>query len=322
MSGEQQRQLYEALLSAFPDAGSLRRMVQFGLDQNLDVIADTSKLSDAVFELIQWAESRGKITKLIIAARNSNPDNPALRKVAEELHLAPDTSELESIVIPSVGFTDVEVWRVKMNRCELAVCRVEMPGGGFGTGFLIAPDVVVTNYHVVKNTILGVSDPKDVVLRFDYKTDESGTAVQLGQEYKLATDWLITSSSPGDLDYALLRVDGKPGEAPVAGQRGAPNRGWLAPQHHNFTIGEPLIIIQHPRAQPLKVSAGGALDYQTSPPRILHSVSTLRGSSGSPCFTSDWTLVALHHAGTPSHNQAIPFSAILTELQKIPGLLK
>ncbi|MBD0373683.1 MAG: trypsin-like peptidase domain-containing protein [Pyrinomonadaceae bacterium] len=322
MTGEQQRRLHEALLAAFPDAGSLRRMVRFGLDENLDAIADTSRLNDTVFELLRWAESRGKVAALIVAARNSNPDNPALRRAAEELQLAPDSSELESIVIRSVGFTSVEEWRARMSRCELTVCRVETPTG-FGTGFLISPDVVMTNHHVVSDAVAGAYPSQDLVLRFDYKTDEGGKTVQAGQEHRLATDWLIGSSPDDELDYALLRVEGKPGEMPVAGQPGAAVRGWLTPQAHVFTKGEPLFIIQHPEAKPLMVSAGGFLNSKSSPQRIVHSVSTLGGSSGSPCFTSDWKLVALHNAGSANGNEATPFSAILPELlpAKSSGLI-
>jgi hypothetical protein len=40
---------------------------------------------------------------------------------------------------------------------------------------------------------------------------------------------------------------------------------------------------------------------------------TERGSSGAPCFTADWALVALHHAGGATGNEGIPFTALLAE---------
>lgn len=159
-----------------------------------------------------------------------------------------------------------------------------------------------------------------MVLRFDYKTDGGGGTVQAGQEHRLAADWLIDSSPDDELDYALLRVEGRPGEMPVGGQTGAPARGWLTPQAHAFTKGEPLFIIQHPQARALAVSAGGFLSYSSSPPRIVHNVSTLPGSSGSPCFTSDWRLVALHNAGSAGGNEAIPFSAIIPKLRPVTAV--
>jgi V8-like Glu-specific endopeptidase len=313
MNGEQERRLHRALLAAFPDVGSLRRMVSFGLNENLDAIASIGKLNDTVFDLIRWASARDKSVAMVIAARNSNPDNPSLRSVAEEFQLAPESDELESIVINTVGFTGVEAWRQKMSRCELTVCRIELPPYS-GTGFLISRDVVITNHHVVKYAIEGVLNPGGMVLRFDYKSDVGGTTVQLGSEFRLATDWLIDSSPADELDYALLRVKGMPGEMTVANQQDAPPRGWLTAGAHTFTEGEPLFIIQHPEAKPLAVSAGSLLSHKSSQ-RIVHSVSTLPGSSGSPCFTYDWKLVALHNAGPAGGNEAIPFSAILDRLK-------
>jgi len=317
MNGKDQEKLFNALLVAFPDVSSLRRMVRFGLDQNLDAIANTSTLSSAVFELLRWAESTDEIVQLVLAARNSNPNNTALRTVAEDLQLAPASGELESIVIGSVGFSDVETWRQKMSRCELTVCRVEMPSGAnlrSGTGFLIRPDVVITNYHVVKYAIAGTFNAKDLLLRFDYKMDMSGKTAQAGQEFKPAVDWLIHSSPEQELDYALIRVTGKPGEMNIAGQSDAPTRGWLTPHPHVFTTGEPLLVIQHPNGKPLVISAGAFVRPKSPPQRIVHTVSTLGGSSGSPCFTSDWKLVALHNGGSTKGNEAVPFSAILSEL--------
>jgi hypothetical protein len=314
MTGEQQKRIHDALLAAFPDVDSLRRMVRFGLNQNLHVIAKIGKLNDTVFELLEWARARDNVVSLVLAARNSNPDNAPLRRVAEELQLAPKSAELESIVIKSVGFIDVEAWRERMSRSELSVCRVELLPKS-GTGFLISPNVVITNYHVVEDVIAGVFNPAFVKLRFDYKTDVSGTTVQAGNEFRLATDWLIDSSPADELDFALLRVEGRPGEMPVAGQEDAPPRGWLTPAMHTFTPREPLFIIQHPRAAPLAISAGGFVTQKSSPQRIVHSVSTLSGSSGSPCFTSDWRLVALHRAGSETGNEGIPFSAILDSLK-------
>lgn len=314
MTGEQQGRLHDALLAAFPDVGSLRRMVGFGLNQNLDAIANIGKLSDTVFDLLKWAISRGKIAAVVVAARNSNPDNPALRSIAEELQLAPESAELESIVLRTVGFTGVEAFRERMSRSELTVCRIELAQYS-GSGFLISRDVVITNHHVVKPAIAGAVNPIDVVLRFDYKTDVGGTTVQSGSEFRLATDWLIDSSPADELDYALLRIKGTPGEMHVAGQQDAPARGWLTSGAHTFTQGEPLFIIQHPNAKPLAVSAGSFISQRSSPRRIVHSVSTLPGSSGSPLFTSDWNLVALHSGGSVGGNEAIPFSAILDELK-------
>ncbi len=51
LSGQQRKQLQEALIDAFPDKASLEQMLSFGLEKNLDAIASEGNLSQKVF---QW----------------------------------------------------------------------------------------------------------------------------------------------------------------------------------------------------------------------------------------------------------------------------
>lgn len=49
--------------------------------------------------------------------------------------------------------------------------------------------------------------------------------------------------------------------------------------------------------------------------RIRYATNTEPGSSGAPCFTMDWELVALHHYGDPAwlqpkFNQGVPIGLI------------
>ena len=57
--------------------------------------------------------------------------------------------------------------------------------------------------------------------------------------------------------------------------------------------------------------------------RVTYQTGTEEGSSGSPCFNQFWDLVALHHAGDPSHadfydpafNEGIPIDRIVARLE-------
>ncbi len=54
--------------------------------------------------------------------------------------------------------------------------------------------------------------------------------------------------------------------------------------------------------------------------RILYRTNTEPGSSGSPCFTLDWNLVALHHYGdpcwqAPKFNQGVPIELIRRRIE-------
>ena len=77
-SGDQLKQFEKALLSAFPEINDLKRMVRFNLNEQLPRIAGGTNLTDTVFDLLQWAESHGKLENLLKAARAANSGNPDL----------------------------------------------------------------------------------------------------------------------------------------------------------------------------------------------------------------------------------------------------
>ncbi|BAZ47576.1 GUN4 domain protein [Nostoc sp. NIES-4103] len=85
LSGQQSKELQNALIDTFPDAISLDRMLSFELEKNLRAIAGEGSLQDIIFKLIQTANSQGWIEDLVRAACKSNPRNPRLRAIVEEL---------------------------------------------------------------------------------------------------------------------------------------------------------------------------------------------------------------------------------------------
>jgi hypothetical protein len=271
--------------------------------------------------VVRWAKAHGKVDELIAGALNQNPANPDLLAVAEQFGLDEGAGQFERIVIPTVQPADVEDWRAQMMRCERAVCRVEIGGQGLGTGFLVGTSLVVTNFHVLeKSPGVLIDNPGDVRLRFDYKKKQNGKTVQRGKEYRLVAGarWAAASSPPPrnkldgeSLDYVLLRVAGSPANEAVASQPGAPQRGFLTPEDYDFQVNDPLFIIQHPKATPLKFAPGSVRDPAVAANRVAYDVNTDEGSSGSPCFNSDWTLVGLHHWGGENHNRCVAFSPIL-----------
>ena len=239
-----------------------------------------------------------------------------------------------------------------MARIEGQVCRIEVYSGlppQYGTGFLLGPSVVMTNYHVVESVIKKEVTPDKVGLRFDYKALADGVHVGKSTVYELAHDfpedqWLLAHSpyssvdetgGPGDpsqteLDYALLRVKGAPGNDPVGGpglQLEKPQaRGWIAmpARAHDFEKYPSIYIVQHPEDGPLKVAfdTQSVLGLNGNRTRVRYTTTTAHGSSGSPCFDGNWNLVALHHSGDPKfpklrraeYNQGIPLAAILALL--------
>jgi V8-like Glu-specific endopeptidase len=200
----------------------------------------------------------------------------------------------------------------------------------------------MTNHHVMQPAIAG--DATDVRFRFDYKIMEDGDTINSGSVYRLAKDnWLIDASehSPLDevattngdvpeltqLDYAVVRLDGNPGDLPV-GNPGTPLRKWitLSADKYDFTPDTALYIVQHPEGEPLKLclDTEAIISTNSNATRVRYRTNTESGSSGSPCFNKDWELVALHHAGDPNfeklkkaeYNQGVPTSTIYSLLEQ------
>ncbi|WP_424097397.1 effector-associated domain EAD1-containing protein [Moorena producens] len=350
LTGPQYQQLTNALISAFPDQQRLAQVVRFRLNKHLNSIAMGNNLQAIVFGLIEAAEAQGWVDKLILGARESNPGNPALVAIALELNLAitlphPLSARggLEKLIKKPISLLDVNQWREKLGQIEGQVCRVEVTNNDnsreFGTGFLIAPNVVITNYHVVKSVNVEQATSSNVILRFDYKRLGDGKVINPGKEYRLVEDdWLIDHSpytnnplpTADELDYALLRVDGVPGEEPIGKNPdpNSPKRQWIKlPQEpYQFVPDTPLFILQHPKAEPLKLAfdTEAIITINDNGTMVKYKTNTEPGSSGSPCFDINWNLVALHHSGdpswNPSYNAGSPFSAICARLEK-QGLL-
>lgn len=333
LSGEQYERLWKALLGAF-DSDSLAMLFEFRLERRLsDYVSTNIGNSVAFFKLIEAARAEGWLFDLVLAARDSRPRNPALAAFAYELGLSSlraDAATLQRIVRQQNRFVDVNEWRARLAELEPRVCRVDVGGQPVGTAFLVGPGAVLTNHHVVEQVIDGGVRSTDVTLRFDYRRSATGELSE-GAKFGLATEWLIDSSphglaGPDELDYALLRVDGSPGDAPIGArpEPGAPARGWIPiPRERRiWQPNEPLYILQHPLGEPLKL----ALDTQAiigeseAGRRVRYRTNTEPGSSGSPCFDADWTLVALHNRGDDrpqaTFNEGIPVHLIRARIER------
>lgn len=341
LDGPQRRKLRKALIDAFPGWDPLRIMASDYLDLVLATVTAQSKdIETQAFDLIEWAGAHGRNAELVLAARYANPQNPKLFVVAQKLGLTSTQerkSVLEALVSKNRTFLDVAVWREQLSKLEWAMCRIDIDEMGTGTGFLIGPDVVLTNHHVVDKVAETAAGGERVSCLFDFKAT-GDNVVASGTRHGLATDWLVASSphSPVDtepdpksgapaaneLDYALLRLDRRVGEQGVAGVDAADSRGWISIPRGavSFASVDAIAILQHPARRPLKLAIGTGQDLTLNDPknRLRYSVPTLNGSSGSPVFDADWNLIALHHAGDPDlikpeFNEGIPIDAIASD---------
>jgi tetratricopeptide (TPR) repeat protein len=115
LSGAQRKELHKALSHAFPERPVLAQMVRYGLDVALSDITEAGSLNIAVYELIEWADRRGRLDELIRAALDANPTNPELRTTASVLLHSVDINELHlPLYTPRKNLREVELARLKV----------------------------------------------------------------------------------------------------------------------------------------------------------------------------------------------------------------
>jgi endonuclease G, mitochondrial len=178
-----------------------------------------------------------------------------------------------------------------------AVARIQIrqPNGqsyGWGTGFLIAPQVLITNNHVLPSKEWAVHSSA----QFDYEINLHDQPVE-AIDFPLNPQQLFYTSP--ELDFTVVAVDG---------QSLLNQFGWLPildTPGKSFE-GEWLTIVQHPSGERKQICVRENRLLKRSDDVLWYSTDTLGGSSGSPVFNNDWFVVALHHSGIPEkHNDKI-----------------
>jgi endonuclease G len=161
---------------------------------------------------------------------------------------------------------------------------------GFGTGFLVAPNLLLTNHHVLPTK----AESFGIGANFLYEYNTAGLSP--GVLFELDPDAFYYSDQ--ELDFALVAVK----QQAVSGAQRLDDftRLPLIEATGKILVGHPVNIIQHP--------AGGPKQYATTQNKLLdvledgfihYTTDTLAGSSGSPAFNQHWEVIALHHLAIP-----------------------
>ncbi len=200
----------------------------------------------------------------------------------------PAVSAIERILgkndLMSVRYLEVGV------RVARSVGRIHVrtpKGSGFGTGFMVSPQLVLTNNHVLEDaSIAGASR-----IEFDFQEGADGklrTSVFLN--FDPAT-FFVTHKG---LDFSLVALKGDPKAVAKLGFNG------LSAEEGKVIVGEYVSIIQHPSGERKQLALRENLIVDVLENFLHYKTDTSPGSSGSPVFNDQWEVVALHHSGIPS----------------------
>lgn len=173
---------------------------------------------------------------------------------------------------------------------------VEWGGEGFephgvATGFLVSPDLLLTNWHVIPERLYA----QGLYANFGHERTERGTAA--GTLFALEPHRFFLAHER--LDFALIAVQ-PVGSGGARLETVAPIRMIEAPG--KIQTGDPMHVIQHPSGGPRQyaVTNNRLVDILEADGFLHYESDTLQGSSGSPVFNRHWELVALHHCGVPA----------------------
>ena len=174
-----------------------------------------------------------------------------------------------------------------------SVGRIDGFDGWQGTGFLVSPDLVMTNNHVLASpTAAGTA-------RIGFEA-EPGAAPSC--RFDPDRFWFTSSA----LDITIVALEGG-----VDMRAATEGRGWhpVIAQQGKIALGDPVAIVQYPKRRAksvvmhnstlLHLEDGGDLDAY-----CWYTSDTEPGSSGSPVFNRHWEVIAVHHQSVPRMNDA------------------
>jgi endonuclease G len=189
---------------------------------------------------------------------------------------------------------------------------VTLPGGGmvpqgFATGFLVAPDLLLTNHHVFRTR----DEAEGVGAQFLYERTPEG--LREGIIFELDPARFFVNDRL--LDYAVVAV--RPNAL-----SGLPLKDFqhlpLIEAKGKIVKGDPVNIIQHPNGDPKQYATvnNRLLDLRDDG-FLLYETDTLEGSSGSPVFNEHWETIGLHHCGVPQMENGL---FVMRDGKRVPAI--
>jgi V8-like Glu-specific endopeptidase len=226
-------------------------------------------------------------------------DEPAIRDI-EQLSVCGATNDAQHVnsyngaLGPSVAF-------VQAQKTSKGAMETTPTSGKFCSGSLIGTNLFLTAGHCVDGGSVGE------FVAFNFERAAGSTAL-LTQTHVRVT--AVLEDSLGGADYAILRLEGTPGNtfgvAPVAAADAA--------------VGSAITIIGHPAGQPKQIEAGSVASRSGDFLRY-GNVDTLGGSSGSGILNSAGQIVGVHTLGGCTANGGANAGVRIARIRQVSAIL-
>ncbi|QDU75053.1 Extracellular ribonuclease precursor [Bremerella volcania] len=234
------------------------------------------------------------------APMSTIPSGPA---EISELNLGPVPDNIRSIAEERVLGTNNLMpiaYLIRGSQVSRSVGRVVIRNRfgqrvGFGTGFLVSPNLLLTNNHVLPDETFAEKS----VVEFDFAANFAGMLLP-SIEFSLApTRFFFTSEL---FDFTLVAV-----QQNDSSQRDPREFGWIKLHESDpdrmVVKGEFVSIIQHPNGESKQIALRDNQVIDIFDNFLHYETDTAPGSSGAPVYNDQWELVALHHSGVPERDE-------------------
>ncbi|WP_372364501.1 serine protease [Candidatus Uabimicrobium sp. HlEnr_7] len=172
-------------------------------------------------------------------------------------------------------------------------------GDGGGTGFLIAKDLLVTNWHVISDENVA----NGAIVEFDYFRNEENTIAPQAKTLDPENVFFSLLDEEREVDIAIISLS-------------EPQEDRYIPKiRENIGSKESVYILQHPDSNDMKIGLNNNEIKEINETSLRYMSPTAKGSSGSPIFDHDWNIIGVHWGKDEKRN-------IGTRISKVMSILK
>lgn len=299
-------QLNDVLSDLVPNKDGITKYVKAsGLKPQF--IDTSGNAMDVWSNVLSEADKNSKVDELVKSVLNTYPDNPFLKSALAtkeiDYSLSPDIDKIskwqdiseETLEVLTMGRSTLLPvnFLARGVQKSKAVGKVEIKIGSnrvnIGTGFLFKVKGIndlffITNYHVI-------NDRKDIdktKVIFDYELDIDGNSVA-SKSFRIDENRAWYCSPVNEYDTTVFNL--------IDDHNELESYGYIELKEIEIAQNDFVNIIQHPGGEMKQISLYHNIVTNTSERVVQYLTDTLKGSSGSPVFNSDWEVVALHHSG-------------------------